>query len=177
MAKNYLRHKKFPDVISTEGDKANFRRACKKFSVANGQLIYKGNRLVVTDKQRRIDIIHDVHQGLGNNVKAVAMSSHLGRTSTYQKVSSRFYWYTIVSHVADYVKGCDNCQKYLSMPKKVNEELKGIAVLSEMMKQIGVDICCSPSMDEFEYLIVCIDYFSKWSEAKSVYDNFVPTIA
>ena len=47
--------------------------------------MYKGNRLVFTDKQRRIDIIHDVHQGLGNNVKAVAMSSHLGRTSTYQK--------------------------------------------------------------------------------------------
>ena len=29
----------------------------------------KGNRLVVTGKQRRIDIIHDVHQRLGNNVK------------------------------------------------------------------------------------------------------------
>ena len=60
---NYLRHQKFPDGISTKGDKANFRRACKKFSVANGQLMYKANRLVVTDKQRRIDIIHDVHQG------------------------------------------------------------------------------------------------------------------
>ena len=68
---NYLRHQKFPDGISTKGDKANFRRAYKKFSVANGQLMYKGNRLVVTDKQRRIDIIHDVHQGLGNNVKVV----------------------------------------------------------------------------------------------------------
>ena len=104
---NYLRHQKFP------GDKANFRRACKKFSVANGQLMYKGNRLVVTDKQRRIDIIHDVHQGLGNNVKAVAMSSHLGRNS------SRFYWYTIVNDVAGYIKGCDNWQKHLSMHKKV----------------------------------------------------------
>ena len=175
-----MRHKKFPDVISTEGDKANFRRACKKFSVANGQLIYKGNRLVVTDKQRRIDIIHDVHQGLGNNVKAVAMSSHLGRTSTYQKVLSRFYWYTIVNDVADHIKGCDNCQKHLSMPKKVKEELKNIAVPSEVMKQgdsLRADICCLPSVDEFEYLIVCIDYFSKWSEAKSIYDNFVPTIA
>ena len=45
------------------------------------------------------------------------------------------------------------------------------------MKQIGDDIVCLPSVDEFEYLIVCIDYFSKWSEAKSIYDNFVPTIA
>ena len=76
--------------------------------------------------------------------------------------------------MADYIKGCDNCQKYLSMPKK---ELKNIAVPSEVMKQIGVDICCLPSVDEFEYLIVCIDYFSKWSEAKPIHDKFSPTAA
>ena len=60
---NYLRHQKFPDDISTKTDKANFRKACKKFSVAIGQLMYKGNRLVATGKQRRIDKIHGVHQG------------------------------------------------------------------------------------------------------------------
>ena len=104
------------------------------------------------------------------------MSSHLGRTSTYQKVSSRFYWYTVVNDVADYIKGCDNCKKHLSMPKKVKEELKNIAVSSEVMKQVEVDICCLPSADEFEYLIVCIDYFSKWSEAKPIHDKSAPTI-
>ena len=61
------------------------------------------NRLVVTDKQRRIDIIRHLHQGLDNNVKAGAMSSHLGRTSTFQKLSSRFYWYTIVNDVHKFV--------------------------------------------------------------------------
>ena len=110
---NYLQHQKFPDGTSTKGDKTNFRRACKKFGVANGQLMHRVNRLVVTDKQRRIDIIHDIHQGLDNNVKLVAMSSHLGRTSTYQKVSRQFYWYAIVNDVEDYIKGCDNCQKHL----------------------------------------------------------------
>ena len=144
-----MRNQKFLDGISTKVDKANFRRACKKFSV----------------KQRRIDIIHNVRQGLDNNVKTVATSSHLGRTSTYQKVSSRFYWYTIVNDMEDYIKDCDNCQRYLSMPKKVKEELKNIVVLSEVMKQIGVGICCLPSENEFEYLIVCLDYFSKWSDA------------
>ena len=61
--------------------------------------------------------------------------------------------------------------------KEVKEELKNIALASEVMKQIGVDICCLPSVDEFEYLIVCIDYFSKWSEAKPIHDKFVPTVA
>ena len=60
---NCLRHQKFPDGISTKSDKANFRKACKKFSVANGQLMHKGNRLAATDKQRRINKIHGVHQG------------------------------------------------------------------------------------------------------------------
>ena len=68
-------------------------------------------------------------------------------------------------------------KKHLSMPKKVKEELKNIAVPSEVMKQIGVDICCLPSVDEFEYLIVCIDYFSKWSEAKPIHDKSAPTVA
>ena len=45
------------------------------------------------------------------------------------------------------------------------------------MKQIGVDICCLPSVDEFEHLIVCIDYFSKWSEAKPIHDKSAPTVA
>ena len=94
LVKNYLRHQIFPDGISTKVNKANFRRACRRFSVANVQLIYKGNRLAVRDKQRRIDIIHDVHQELGNTVKTLPILSHLGRTFTYQKVSSRFYWYT-----------------------------------------------------------------------------------
>ena len=142
---NYLRYQKFPDDISTKGDI---------------QLMYKGNRLVVTYKQRRIDIIHDVHQELGNNVNVVAMSSLLGRTSTYQKISSRFDWNTIVIDVADDIKGCDNCQKHLY--KKVKEEWINIAVPSEVMKQIGVDICCLSNVDEFEYDIVCIYYFSKW---------------
>ena len=39
------------------------------------------------------------------------------------------------------------------MPKKVKEELNNTAVPSEVMKQIGVDICCLRSVDEFEYLI------------------------
>ena len=45
------------------------------------------------------------------------------------------------------------------------------------MKQIGVDTCCLPSVDEFEYLIVFIDYFSKWSEAKPIHDKSAPTVA
>ena len=61
--------------------------------------------------------------------------------------------------------------------KSFEEELKNIAVPSEVMKQIGVDICRLPSVDEFEYLIICIDYFSKWPEAKPIHDKSSPTVS
>ena len=39
------------------------------------------------------------------------------------------------------------------------------------MQQIGINLCNLPEVDRFVHLIVCIDYFSKWSEAKSVIDK------
>ena len=45
------------------------------------------------------------------------------------------------------------------------------------MKQIGVDICCLPSVDEFEYPIVFTDYLSKWYEATPIHDKSAPTFA
>ena len=45
------------------------------------------------------------------------------------------------------------------------------------MKQIGIDLCNLPEVDGFKRLIVCIDYFSKWSEAKAVKDKSAPTLA
>ena len=54
-----------------KGNKANFRRAYKKFNLVNTQLMYKSNRFVIFDDQRRRNIIHDVYQGLGDNTKAL----------------------------------------------------------------------------------------------------------
>ena len=44
------------------------------------------------------------------------------------------------------------------------------------MDQVSVDFCGLPEVDEYRYLIVCIDYFSKWSEGKPITDKTAPTI-
>ena len=77
---NYLGHKKCPDHTSTKGNKANFRRACKIFNLVSDQMMHKGNSLIIIGEQH-----HDAHQGLGDNVKADGLSSHLGRTSRLKK--------------------------------------------------------------------------------------------
>ena len=101
---NYLSHQKFPEGILQKAIREILEEPARS---SNCKWATDVKMLMVTDKQRKIDIIHDSHQALGNNVKVVATSSHLGRTSTYRKVSSRLYWYAIVNDVADYIKGSD----------------------------------------------------------------------
>ena len=38
-------------------------------------------------------------------------------------------------------------------------------------------MCTLPEVDGFKHLIVCIDYFSRWFEAKAVKDKSAPTVA
>ena len=45
------------------------------------------------------------------------------------------------------------------------------------MKQVGVDICNLPEIDGYRHVIVLIDYFPKWPEAKPTKDKSVPTVA
>ena len=107
-----------------------------------------------------------MHQGLGENVKAVTLAVHYGRSATYEKVTDRFYWYTIYDDVDNFVKNCLRCQKQASMPKCSGNKLSSVPVPSKVMKQIGVDICNLPEVDGFKHVVMAIDHFSNWSEAK-----------
>ena len=91
---NYIRNKTYPGKI--KGQKANFGKSCKYFSIADGHLTYKEKRRVIFENNRKQNMIHDVYEGINDNSKVVALSGHRGRESTHQKVSARFYWHGVV---------------------------------------------------------------------------------
>ena len=62
LVERYVRKKIFPDEVVSKGDKANFRRACKKFSIVDGRFMYKDKRLVPTNKNERINIKTSDHK-------------------------------------------------------------------------------------------------------------------
>ena len=45
------------------------------------------------------------------------------------------------------------------------------------MQQIDIDICSLPEVHGFKHLDVCIDYFSKWLEAKPIKYKSTSTVA
>ena len=161
----YIRTQEYPADVDTKGKKANYRRAAKKFNVVNG-LFCKDDRIVIIEENVQLDIIRDVHQGLGDDVRAKALSGHSGRIATYEKIVKRFYWYTIYEDVDNFIKSCDDCQKQGTIAKNNNTKLHPVPVPGNVMIQIGVDLCTLPEVDGLSCLVVAIDYFSKWSEAK-----------
>ena len=104
------------------------------------------------------------------------MPSHYGKDSRYNKIAP-FFWYSIYKDVADFVKKCMTCQKQGSLTLKTKTELHSIPVPTAVMNQISVDICNLPEVDGYCCLVVCIDYFRKWSEAKPLKDKTAMTVS
>ena len=94
----------------------------------------------------------------------------------YDKIAQRFFWHNIAADINEYVKCCQQCPKQGDL-KSPKVELKSIPVPSIVMKQVGMDICNLPEVDGYRHVIVLIDYFSKWSEAKPTKDKSALTVA
>ncbi|XP_065658608.1 uncharacterized protein LOC136083127 [Hydra vulgaris] len=45
------------------------------------------------------------------------------------------------------------------------------------MKQVGIDLTQLPEVNCYKYLIVLIDYFSKWVEAEPLFDKIAKSVA
>ena len=136
----------------------------------HGQLMYNNTRLVISSTERQHTIISDVHKGLEHDPKTKAMVSHCERDSTIQKISNKFFWHNIKGDVEEFIKKCDQC-RHQGKIKKVSSELHSIPIKTEVMQQIGIDICSLPEVDGFKHLVVYIDYFSAWSDAKPIKDK------
>ena len=83
VVEEFLRRKIYPkEIAKDKGKKANFRRTCKNISIKDGELFYKKSRKFIFDEQQKIEIVHDIHEGIGENAMSKAMASHRGREST-----------------------------------------------------------------------------------------------
>ena len=109
------------------------------------------------DDQQRKEIVKDVYNGIDETSHAKAMASHRGTNTTYDKVSSRFFWYSMRSDIIDFINRCDLCQKQGDLTMEIKNELQNVPVPTAVMKQIGIDLCNLPEVDGYCSLVVCID--------------------
>ena len=78
-----------------------------------------------------------------------------------------YYWSSMEEDAKAYVKACDKCQRYSNIPRQPSEYLTPMVALWPFA-QWGLDILGPLPMGirQMKFLIVGIDYFTKWVEAE-----------
>ncbi|GKC35222.1 putative nucleotidyltransferase, ribonuclease H [Tanacetum coccineum] len=97
---------------------------------------------------------------------------HYGPNVTAKKVlDSGFYWPTIIKEAHTLVRLCEACQKTRNISKRDEMPLNNIQVC-EIFDIWGIDFMGPfPKSHKFEYILVAVDYVSKWAEAQALPTN------
>ncbi|GJT27459.1 reverse transcriptase domain-containing protein [Tanacetum coccineum] len=97
---------------------------------------------------------------------------HYGPNTTAKKVlDSGFYWPTIIKEAHTLVRLCEACQKIRNISKRDEMPLNSIQVC-KIFYIWGIDFMGPfPKPYKFEYILVVVDYVSKWAEAQALPTN------
>ena len=103
---------------------------------------------------------------------ASPVGGHFGATRTAAKVlQCGFYWPTIFKDADHYVRSCNECQRAGNISRKHEMPLNNILVC-EIFDVWGIDFM-GPFPMSFgnKYILVAVDYVSKWVEAAALPTN------
>ncbi|GJZ58531.1 reverse transcriptase domain-containing protein, partial [Tanacetum coccineum] len=114
--------------------------------------------------QEALDILKACHNG--------PTGGHSGANHTAKKVFDLgFYWPTIYKDAYELVKNCDSCQRQGKISQRDEMPQNSIQVC-KIFDVWGIDFMGPfPSSKGNKYILVAIEYLSKWVEAKAVPSN------
>jgi len=146
-----------------EGKK--IKRNAARYTLVDGVLFRHGFThpiLTCVSDDECIRIMAELHEGI--------CGSHVGGRSLASKVvRAGFYWPIVKEDCVRHAQRCKQCQKHADWHKAPPEELRSI-YSPWPFHTWGIDIL-GPfplAIRQMKYLIVAIEYFTKWIEAKPV---------
>jgi len=162
--KQYLKSQKYPET-ATKNDKRMLRRLASKF-VLNGDVLYKRNHDLVllkcVDAKEAELILKEVHER--------TFGTHMNGHSMARKIlRAGYFWMTMENDCCIHVRKCHKCQIYAD---NVNISPTTLNVLSAPwpFSMWGIDVigAIEPKTSNGQrFILVAIDYFTKWVEATS----------
>ncbi|GJY23577.1 reverse transcriptase domain-containing protein, partial [Tanacetum coccineum] len=107
-------------------------------------------------------VLREIHEG--------SYSMHAGTQSVVGKaLRTGYYWTTMHKDARMLIRACQDCQVHKPVPRNLQQKLTPITSPWPFYKW-GIDIA-GPFPEgprKFKFLIVAMDYFTKWIEAKLV---------
>jgi hypothetical protein len=111
----------------------------------------------------------DIHAGL--------CGAHIGSRPLLGKVFRQgFYWPKAASDAADLVQKCENFQK-CARDQKQPSSLTQLIQPTWPLQRWGLDLLgpLPPAQGNLKYVVVAVEYFSKWIEAKPLVWQNLPS--
>ncbi|XP_020207600.1 uncharacterized protein LOC109792591 [Cajanus cajan] len=162
--KQYLTKGEYPDAAN-DNDKKHIRRRAMGFLLV-GETLYKKNYdsvlLRCIDQVEAQNMIKEVHEGVfGTHIPGPAMAKKILRAG--------YYWSTMERDCYQYVRKCHKCQAYAD---NSNVPPTALIVLASPwpFAMWGMDVIgpIEPKASNgHRFILVAIDYFTKWVEATS----------
>jgi hypothetical protein len=106
------------------------------------------------------ELMKEIHAGL--------CGAHIGSRPLLRKVFRQgFYWPKAASDAADLVQKCENCQK-CARDHKQPSSLTQLIQPTWPLQRWGLDLLgpLPPAQGNLKYVVVAVEYFSKWIKAK-----------
>ena len=157
---SYIRDGQLPSD-SSEAKKVNVRAT--RFIVLNREL-YKREFLMLYLKclapNKATYVLREKHEG--------ACGNHSGPQSLVGKmIRASYFWLTMQKDAVEFVKKCDKCQRFGNVQHIPGELLVSISS-PWPFSTYGIDIVGPLPLGkrQVKFLLVTIDYFTKWVEAK-----------
>ncbi|XP_064945551.1 uncharacterized protein LOC135597052 [Musa acuminata AAA Group] len=105
-------------------------------------------------------VLAETHEGV--------CGEHIGgRTLAHKVLRQGYYWPTMCRDAKAYVQRCDSCQRHARAPRQPAVPLSPIDC-AWPFAQWGLDLLgpFPPASGQRKYIIVGVDYFTKWVEAE-----------
>lgn len=160
---NYLNTSQTPEQLENS-EKQKLIKQSKFFTVKNN-LLYK------YDKRNQGKILRVIRR---HELEATLFMMHNDPTAghfavdiMFEKIRNRYYWPQMFDDITKYVQACDSCQRR-GRPQK-HTKLHPIPV-GQPFERIGIDIVgpLNRTARAKKYIVVAIDYLTKWPEAKAI---------
>jgi len=149
--------------VTPANEEKGWIRKAARYTLIGGKLFRRGFSkplLKYITREKADYVIQEIHQGICDyHSRPKTMAARILRAG--------YYWPTMEKDCTTYVKKCVQCQKHEPITHMHQEELHHVSSPWPFSKW-GMDIIgpFAPGKGQVKFLLVAVDYFSKWIEAE-----------